>query len=158
MRAPLWIVGAGFVGIADGDSLHVGLLQEVEHDAEPLGANADKSNVYFVAGRNIAKPAEDATRDDGEAERCGRGLRQKFAAGDGICFRVRRGKLFFHGAASVAEDGANSRGVIVQGGTLHRFEPFEYCNRAENVVRRIEVTRLQRCFLLAVALETTGRC
>jgi hypothetical protein len=58
--------------------LHTGFLQEVEHDAEALGANADESNVELVAGRNVIYATQYPAWNDGEAG-CRGGLRQKFA-------------------------------------------------------------------------------
>lgn len=81
MGGPLRIIVAGFVDIADGDSLDIGFSQKVKHDAEALSANTDESHVDFVAGRNIADTAENAAGNDAETQRRGGGLLKEFAAG-----------------------------------------------------------------------------
>src|SRR6266480_2826630 len=69
MRIPLRVIGAGPVGIADGDALHVGFTQKAQHDAQTLRANADKRNIDLVARWNISRAAQHATRYDGQAHR-----------------------------------------------------------------------------------------
>src|SRR5207247_10351240 len=49
---PLRVIRTGFIGVADGNALNVGFAQEVKHDAQTLGANTDKSDIDFVAGRD----------------------------------------------------------------------------------------------------------
>jgi hypothetical protein len=66
---PLWVIRADFVGIADSHTLYVGLAQKAKHDAQTLGADADESNVDFIAGRNIFCAAQHATRNDRKTNR-----------------------------------------------------------------------------------------
>src|SRR5690349_10727800 len=61
---PLRVIRAGFIGIADGDALNVRFAQEVKHDAKTLSANADESDIDFVAGRNVSSAAQHASRND----------------------------------------------------------------------------------------------
>ena len=74
MRIPLRVIGAGPVGIADGDALHVGFTQKAQHDAQALRANADKRNIDLVARWNISRAAQHPTRYDGQAHRRRSGL------------------------------------------------------------------------------------
>ena len=57
MRTPLRIIRARLIAVADRDALHVGLPQEMQHDPQTLGADADERDIDFVAGRNIAHAA-----------------------------------------------------------------------------------------------------
>jgi hypothetical protein len=69
MGFPLRIVCGGFIDVADGDTLNVWFLQEVKHDAKTLGADADESDIYLVARRNIAGAAQYVPRNNGKAKR-----------------------------------------------------------------------------------------
>src|SRR5260370_4839842 len=53
MGVPLRVIGAGFIGIADGNALNVGLAQEAKHNAQALGSDADERNVDLVTEGNI---------------------------------------------------------------------------------------------------------
>jgi hypothetical protein len=66
---PLWIIRAEFVGIADSHTLYVVFPQKAKHDAQTLGADANESNVDFIAGRNILCTAKHATRNDRKTNR-----------------------------------------------------------------------------------------
>src|SRR5579863_859949 len=77
---PLRIVGTALVDVAHGDTLNVGFLKEMQHDAQTLRPDADESDVDFVAGRNESSAAQHSSRNDGESERGGRSLRDEVAA------------------------------------------------------------------------------
>ena len=79
---PLRVIRTGFIGVADGNALNVGFAQEVKHDAQTLGANTDKSDIDFVAGRNISGATQDAARNDRKANRGSGGLREELAPGE----------------------------------------------------------------------------
>jgi len=79
MSVPLRVIRAGFIGVADGDALNVGFAQKMKHDAQTLSANADESDVDFVAGRNISGAAQHASRNDGKTNSRRGGLRQELA-------------------------------------------------------------------------------
>ena len=64
---PLRIVGAGFVYVADSDTLDVGLFQEMKHNSKTLSANADESKVEFVTGWNVADAAQDVAGNNRKA-------------------------------------------------------------------------------------------
>src|SRR5208337_180795 len=79
MGVPLRVIRGGLSGVTDGHALHIGLPQEVKHDAQTLRAYADESNVDFVAGRNVSGTAQHSTRNDGETNRGRRTLSYEFA-------------------------------------------------------------------------------
>src|SRR5438067_730352 len=80
MRVPLWVVCAGFVGVADSDTLYVGLPQEMKHDAQTLRANSNESNINPLTGSNIACAAQHLARNDGKTNRRRGSLPQKLTA------------------------------------------------------------------------------
>lgn len=79
---PLRVVRTALVDVTDGDALHVGLGEKVEHDAQALSADTDESDIDFVARRDIAGPAEYTAGNDGEADSGGGGVLDEFAARD----------------------------------------------------------------------------
>src|SRR5437764_2046866 len=79
--APLRMIRAGLVHVANGDALHVRLGQKLKHDAEALRADADESYIDFVARRNESRAAEHVTRNDRETRSGGR-LLEKLAPRD----------------------------------------------------------------------------
>src|SRR2546428_9393544 len=64
--APLRIVALLLHRIADRDPLHVRVREEVQHDAQALGADADESDVDSLARWGIRRSAEYASGHDGE--------------------------------------------------------------------------------------------
>ena len=52
----------------------------MQHHAEALRADANEGDIDFVAGRNIARAAQNVAWNDGKADGGSGGLLQKFAA------------------------------------------------------------------------------
>src|SRR5580692_3852447 len=98
VRRPLGIIPTGFVDVADRDALHIRLVQEMQHHAQTLGADADESDVDLVAGRNISHAAQHPARNDREAHRSCGGLSQELAPRNRV-FCVARLKWIFHGSS-----------------------------------------------------------
>src|SRR5229473_6637244 len=115
------MVEADLIGVADSHALHVGFLQEVEHDAEALGANADESNIELVAGRIVIYAAQYPAWNDGEAG-CRGGLRQKFAPRKRGLMKAARPKAILH---------CSSLTTAINPDTLNEFEVCD----AGNVIR-----------------------
>jgi len=74
------MVRAHLVYVTDGNALHIGLSQKLEHYPQTLRADADERHVDLVAGRNIADPAKHVTWNDGDAKAHGPGSRQEPAS------------------------------------------------------------------------------
>src|SRR5262249_3964381 len=152
--APLRLVGARFVHVANGNALHVRFFQKMKHHAETLRADADEGDIDFVAGWDVADAAENATGNNGEAERRGCGLRKKFAA-RGWGHALLRDSKSTRGAA--ARTAGSEIGCATGTRTLHTIEPVEYgksqeaeaeaqagcaeaCAERENSRRRLRTT------------------
>ena len=98
MRFPLRVVGAAFVDIADRHALHIRFAQEVQHHAQTLVSYANERHVDLVAGRNISRATQHASRHDGKAHRrCGT-LFQEGAPRIFALQKFLRLYLLFHGS------------------------------------------------------------
>ena len=64
-------------GIRHRDHLRVGLLEQRAQVGASLTAGADERDVHLVAWRDLSRPAEDMSRDDGQRSRRGGALLEK---------------------------------------------------------------------------------
>src|SRR5437879_12815635 len=83
MGIPLRIVRAGLVGVANRHALDVRFLQEVEHDAQTLRAHTDEGDVDFIAGRDVARAAQNVPGNNGQGQGGAGALLEELAAAEG---------------------------------------------------------------------------
>ena len=150
MGIPLRIVRAGLVGVAHGHALDVRFLQEVEHDAQTLRAHTDEGDVDFIAGRDVARAAQNVPGNNGQGQGGAGALLEELAAAegrDGFCISGLR-RFHFRTTARISLAGV-LRKMRGKKAAVSDFSPPFAC--AEDTGGRIFASKVEKNLRILVA-------